>query len=234
MLHLNITLFLISTRYSFTVVQVLCEEFSYLSGSDADSEASATSGPDPQSKMALIDIIANRNHYHRLGSWCLNRPDVVTNFHITEALVEARLKSSTKCTKENLEMDKWMLGILNDSLANVLQGFGSVIAPRQEDLIQVNSDRLDPSKRLQSIGWDAMGEFFYQICRALASCGGNIREVSAAVLAKSQSVTRLRANLLMQEVGALKQTMQSAKTQLIQVCAFISLCLSGSSFYSFL
>ena len=195
------------------MVQVLCEELSYLSRGQTDSEASASA-----STTALIDVIANRNHYNRLGSWCLNRPDVVTNFHITEALVEARLKSSSKCTKENLEMDNWMLGILDQSLAQVLQGFDSVIAPLEVDRDKYNSDTLDPSKRLQSIGWDAMGDFFYQICRALASCGENIRAVSAAVLARSQSATRSRASWLMQEAGAFKQMMQSAKTQLIQVC----------------
>ena len=200
------------------MMQILCEELSYLSRGQTDSEVSASA-----STTALIDVIANRNHYNRLGSWCLNRPDVVTNFHVTEALVEARLKSSSKCTKQNLEMDNWMLKILNESLAQVLQGFDSVIAPLEVDREKYNSDPLDPSKRLQTIGWDAMGEFFYQICRALASCGENIRAVSAAVLAKSHSATRFRANWLMQEASAFKQMMQSAKTQLIQVSMHVSL-----------
>ena len=142
------------------VIQVLCEELSHVSGPTQTSSPEAPS-PEPKSPdLALIDVIADRNHHHRLSSWCLHRPDVVTNFQITEAMVQTRLNMSMKCTKENLEMDKWMLGILNQSLAEVLQAFGTVIDPQRPP--SVNKYRVshsEPSERLQTIGWDTMGEF---------------------------------------------------------------------------
>merc|ERR1719201_2911324 len=73
---------LAATTTSVPDMQVLCEELSFVSDTHA---APASPGPNPDSHPSVVDLIADRNHHHRLGSWCLRRPDVVTNFHITEA-----------------------------------------------------------------------------------------------------------------------------------------------------